>query len=114
MKSVGRMDTRIALERNQPVAASGLGGAQDNWVALDTVWSCQEYLSGRELEDAQAVSSRAAVRFTVRYQDRISDLNTSDRVNCSGMVHKVEAVLPVPNRERARALLILASVRNDT
>ncbi|BBE50898.1 Head-tail adaptor [Ferriphaselus amnicola] len=74
--SAGRLDRRITLQ--QKTAARGaLGGHQEVWSNLATVWAEVRDLSGREIFNAKAVGSAATRVATIRYR---ADVKADHRV----------------------------------
>ena len=78
--SAGRLDRRVKLQ--QKTAARGeLGGHQEVWRDLATVWAEVRDLSGREIFNARAVGSAATRIVTMRYRP---DIQAEHRVVLPG------------------------------
>ncbi len=72
----GRLRHRVRVERDTS-AQDGFGAPSVSWSSLGTRWASVEDLAGRELIEARQVESRATVRVTMRYFDRMT---ASDRL----------------------------------
>lgn len=76
MIAAGRLDRRVQIQA--PTVTRGeLGGAEETWATLATVWAQVRTLNGKETVIAQQVQSQASVVVTLRYR---TDVEARQRV----------------------------------
>jgi SPP1 family predicted phage head-tail adaptor len=85
--SAGRLDRRITLQQ-KTITRGNLGGHQEVWTDVATVWAEVRELSGREIFNAKAVGSSATRMITLRHR---SDVHADQRVMFSdGRIARIE------------------------
>ena len=94
--SAGRLDQRVTLQQ-KTVARGALGGHQETWATLATVWAESRDMSGKEIFNAKAMGSEATQMITIRFR---TDVTPDMRVLfADGSVARIEWVRHVTRRE---------------
>lgn len=94
--SSGELDQRITIER-LTVARGVLGGHEEAWSDLATVWAKSRDLSGRELYNAQAVGSAVTQCIAIRTR---ADVKAEMRIRfADGTRARIEWIRRVTRRE---------------
>ncbi len=95
--SAGEMDQRITIQQ-LTVVRGALGGHDETWSDLCTIWAKSIDLTGREIYQAKAMGSAATMQITIRWR---SDVKPSMRVLFSdGSLARIEWIRHVTRRER--------------
>ncbi len=88
----GQLRNRVTIQTNSEGTANATyGDTSPVWADLVTVWARREWMSGREVERAQAIHPDAKVKFTMRYR---SDVTSKMRVKDGSTYYYIGAVLP--------------------
>jgi SPP1 family predicted phage head-tail adaptor len=74
--AAGFLDQRITIQ-TLTVVRGALGGHDETWSPLATVWAQMMDMTGREIFQAKAMGSAATVLITIRYR---SDVRASQRI----------------------------------
>lgn len=94
--SSGRLDQRITLQK-KTVVRGALGGHDDTWATLATVWAETADMTGHEIFNAKAMGSAATQLITIRFR---SDVHADMRVIFSdGNMARIEWIRYVTRRE---------------
>ena len=101
----GQLDQRVTVERLQGGFDELGQPLPDTWAPLFTCWAAVEPLTGREYLAAQAAVSEVTAKIIMRYRPGITP---ADRVNHSGQVYGIEAVIDVHSSRRELHLMCKA------
>ncbi len=94
--SSGRLDQRITIQQ-KTVVRGALGGHDETWSTLATVWAETTDLTGHEIFNAKAMGSAATQLITIRYR---TDVRADMRVIFSdGSMARIEWIRRVTRRE---------------
>ncbi len=94
--SSGRLDQRITIQQ-KTVVRGALGGHDDTWATLATVWAETTDMTGREIFNAKAMGSAATQLITIRYR---TDVHADMRIIFSnGSMARIEWIRHVSRRE---------------
>lgn len=94
--SAGDLDQRITLQQ-MTVARGALGGHEETWADLVTVWAKTRDMSGRELFNAKGMGSAVTQVITIRFRD---DVKAAMRVKfANGALARIEWIRRVTRRE---------------
>jgi SPP1 family predicted phage head-tail adaptor len=77
--------------------SDGMGGWEETWADLATVWARVEALKGEEYFAAAQMQNSVSHRVTMRYR---ADLTPSHRLIFEGRTLNIEAVLPDERKSR--------------
>lgn len=99
----GRLRHRITIEQATPTQ-DDFGQEIIAWSTLATVWAEKRDLSGRELFQAQQVSSQVTTQFRIRHR---TDVGGGERIVHDGVTYNIEA--PQDPTGREVELLLLCS-----
>ena len=95
--SAGILDQRITIQELTVVRGS-LGGHDETWTPLATVWAQTLDMTGREIFQAKAMGSAATMLITIRYRN---DVKADQRILFSdGSLARIEWVRHVTRKER--------------
>ncbi len=95
--SAGILDQRVTILQ-LTVVRGALGGHDDTWAPLATVWAQVEDMTGHEIFQAKAMGSAATLLVTLRYR---SDIKANQRVILpDGTVTRIEWLRRVSRKER--------------
>ncbi|MDE2466755.1 MAG: phage head closure protein [Alphaproteobacteria bacterium] len=95
--SAGILDQRITIQE-LTVVRGALGGHDETWSTLATVWAQKLDMTGREIFQAKAMGSAATLLITIRYRP---DVKASMRVVFSdGSMARIEWIRHVTRKER--------------
>ena len=95
--SVGILDQRITIQI-KTVVRGNLGGHDETWATLATVWAQTLDMTGREIFQAKAMGSAATMLITIRYRN---DVKADQRILFSdGSLARIEWVRHVTRKER--------------
>ncbi len=95
--SSGILDQRITIQ-TLTVVRGALGGHDETWSTLATVWAQTLDMTGREIFQAKAMGSSSTMLVTIRYR---SDVKASQRVLFSdGSIARIEWIRHVTRKER--------------
>lgn len=97
----GRLRHRVKLQRYDRVS-DGMGGYEEQWVDVATVWASVEPLQGRERFEAQQVQATTSHRVRMRYR---SDVKPEMRVLFGSRILHIQAVVDPQERHRELQLL---------
>ena len=107
--TAGKRDRKVKLERygetrdqwNNPI----LG-----WTLISRVWASKTDVSDTERLRAAEVGSTLTTRFVIRWNKKVADFNTKDRLTCEGLAYDVVGVKELGRREHIE---ITAAARSD-
>lgn len=105
MLNPGELDRRITLQ-SASVSTDGFGQAVRTYSTLGLVWAKVDYLSVKEGEETERLTSVNKVRFTIRYR---ADVDATIKISWDSKTYEVEGV-SLEGRER---YLILDTVLRD-
>ncbi len=95
--AAGFLDQRITIQQ-LTVVRGALGGHDETWSPLATVWAQMMDMTGREIFQAKAMGSAATVLITIRYR---SDVRASQRILFTdGSLARIEWIRHVTRKER--------------
>ena len=95
--SAGILDQRITIQIKTVVRGS-LGGHDETWATLATVWAQTLDMTGREIFQAKAMGSSSTMLITIRYRN---DVKADQRILFSdGSLARIEWVRHVTRKER--------------
>ena len=80
------------------------GGVKKTWNLWRKAWANIEYLTGRELWQAQQANSQAEGRITVRSGD-VDGIKPKMRIKKNDNIYEILAVFPADNRGRETQVL---------
>jgi SPP1 family predicted phage head-tail adaptor len=93
----GELDQRITIQQMTVVRGS-LGGHDETWSTLATVWAKTIDMTGREIYNAKEMGSAASMMITIRWR---SDVKAAMRVIFSdGSMARIEWIRHVTRKER--------------
>ena len=98
---IGALRHRVTFQR-LTVTQDDYGGTVKSWVDHATVWAVVEYLSGRELWQAQQANSEASGRVRIRHRE---DIEPTMRIVHGSKYLEIITVLPVDSKDREMHLL---------
>lgn len=104
----GRLDQRITLQRKTRTS-DGMGGYNEAWDDLRTVWAEVRPLGAREVWDAMRVSSETRFRARIRWRgddDGAPYYTSADRVLWNGRTYGIERAVELGRREGIELLMI--------
>lgn len=94
--SSARLDQRITVQQ-MTVAKGPIGGHQETWADLATVWAETRDMTGKEIFNAKAMGSAATQLITVRYR---TDVKPSMRIKfADGSLARIEWIRHVTRKE---------------
>ncbi|HWJ88516.1 MAG TPA: phage head closure protein [Pelagibacterium sp.] len=105
----GSLDRRIALER-YGVTRDEWNNPIEGWAELAKVWAEKRDVSDTERLRGAEVGSTLTTRFVIRWNKKVTDLNTKDRLTCDGLIYGVVGVKELGRREYIE---ITAAARSD-
>ena len=91
----GRLNRRVILQSRQS-GQDAIGQALTAWIDGATVWANIRHGSGAEAIKASADVSTTRASIRIR---RRAGINAGMRVNASGVIYEIKAVLPDENGE---------------
>lgn len=95
--SSGILDQRITIQE-LTVVRGALGGHDETWGTLATVWAQTLDMTGREIFQAKAMGSSSTLLITIRYR---SDVKANQRILFSdGSLARIEWIRHVTRKER--------------
>ena len=104
---IGELRKRIEIQ--EAVAARDeYGGITPSWITVYRAWAKVEDLAGRELFQAQQLSSETNVRFTIRFRDGI---DSKMRIRYRGALYDITSITDL--EQRHWELILLAALRPD-
>lgn len=93
----GILDQRVAIQE-LTVVRGAMGGHDETWNTLATVWAQTLDMTGREIYQAKEMGSAATMLVTIRWR---SDVKASMRVIFSdGSMARIEWIRHVTRKER--------------
>ena len=98
--AAGDLRQRVTLQ-TLSVTLDPYGGTVEGWVDSATVWAKVEYLTGRELWQAQQANSEAKGRVSMRYRD----VTPTMRIHHDGVYLEIVSVLPADTAKRELEIL---------
>lgn len=105
---IGRLDQRITLQRKSS-ASDGMGGYDETWSDLDTVWAEVRPLSSREVWDAMRISAETRFRARIRWREDANGApyyTSADRVTWKGRTYGIERVVEIGRRDGLELLMV--------
>lgn len=93
-EQIGKKRERLTVELATETADSE-GQMVKTWVAFRTMWARAEFLMGRELDAMQKINAEITTRFTVNYQN---DLTEKMRIKWRLLNWNIHAILPTEDK----------------
>lgn len=105
----GKMDQRITLQRKTRVS-DGMGGYDETWADLATVWAWVRPLASREIWEAMRVSAETRFKAVIRFKGDASGApyyTSADQVVWKGRTYGIERIVQTGNRNEALEILMI-------
>lgn len=75
--NVGELKNRITIQKREKLVDES-GYKSETWIDYCNLWCAIKELYGKELYEAMAVKMENTLKFIVRYNKKLSDINTKD------------------------------------
>ena len=98
----GDLRRRVTIQQKS-VTRDTYGAEVISWTDVATVWASVEDLSGRELYDAERITTEVTTRIRIRYR---AGITTDMRAVYGARVFNIRAVLDTEGRKRELQLLV--------
>jgi SPP1 family predicted phage head-tail adaptor len=108
----GDLRDRITLQRVTRIADE-MGGQQEDWSDLATVWACVRPVGGRDRLDAMRLGAAGEYRITIRWRADAAGqpyYTTADRLIWCGRQYAVRNVQPLGPRGTWLEILVAEGV----
>lgn len=103
-----RMMRDVAIVQRRGSTITTDGEPDTTWTTLVTTRCAVAPMIGQERYTASGQGSEANFKIRIRYQDKLSDFNPTDRLSVRGVLYDVESIIDVDNKHRE--LVVLCSV----
>jgi len=107
----GKLRHRIAVDK-PVVVRDDTGDSVSTWVTQTIVWGSIEHLNGRETMLASQITADMTTRITLRWSNKISNLNPKWRLRHGNTVYSILSALNV--EEKNESFLIIANSGKNT
>lgn len=104
----GELNRRITLESEVTESRDTYGGVSKAWEIQDTVWAKVKFLSGKESEVADKITSLQMTEFSIRWRSDISPTGAW-RIRYDGRVYNIKGIYEVGQRD---VLVLTGEVEN--
>lgn len=85
------LDKRIKLQEKGETRDE-MGGVDDAWSTIATVWAKRQVLSGRQLEAAKSIAATVDTKFSIRQSTDVSAVNTTWQIEHNNKEYEINHV----------------------